>query len=233
MFVISGIYKIENVVNHKVYIGQSIDVYRRFKEHFQSSSKLSNTYLHYAIFHYGIENFTFQILKETYDLDYWEKFFITIYHSYDAKYGYNLTTGGQKNSKRTDNFYFTNKIKQKMSEAKKKNWQDEEYRLQMINAQNVGKHTEEYSRTRSEATKNMWLTGKFKNQAKKISSTMKGRKLSEETKQRMKVASKLREEKHKQDYELYVLNGGFLNYNEFCKSYNKGVNKLLEELLCN
>jgi len=42
MFVISGIYKIENVVNHKVYIGQSIDVYRRFKEHFQSSSKLSN-----------------------------------------------------------------------------------------------------------------------------------------------------------------------------------------------
>ena len=31
--VISGIYKIENLINHKVYIGQSVNIYKRWKEH--------------------------------------------------------------------------------------------------------------------------------------------------------------------------------------------------------
>ena len=30
---VSGIYKIENLINHKVYIGQSKNIYARWKQH--------------------------------------------------------------------------------------------------------------------------------------------------------------------------------------------------------
>lgn len=34
-----GIYKIENLINHKIYIGQSIHIEKRWKEHCQFSSE--------------------------------------------------------------------------------------------------------------------------------------------------------------------------------------------------
>lgn len=92
--VISGIYKIENLINHKVYIGQSKDVYKRLRQHIRSSKYNNHGYLYNAIRKYGIENFSFEILIETYDRDYWEKFLIHIYHATDNKYGYNVCLGG-------------------------------------------------------------------------------------------------------------------------------------------
>lgn len=228
---VSGIYKITNLVNGKVYIGQSKDVLRRFKEHFNIKSKVSNTYLHYSMKHYGIENFVFEVIMKTYDLDYWEKFFIYWYQSFDSEYGYNLTEGGQKGTRRKDDFVYTDEIRQKMSIAKKKNWQDENFRKNVLQAQNDGKSTQQARKNRSEATKNMWLNGKFSEQPAKISKWSKGRKASDETKEKMKEVSKIREFKHHQDYELYLSNGGELNYNEFCKHYKKGINDLLEEMI--
>lgn len=56
-----GIYKIENLINHKVYIGQSIHIERRWKEHcFPSASSIISK----AIKKYGKENFSFQIIEE-------------------------------------------------------------------------------------------------------------------------------------------------------------------------
>lgn len=228
---ISGIYKIENLINHKVYIGQSKNVQRRFSEHFRiSNSKNHRSYLYYSMNHYGIENFSFEIIKETYDLDYWEKFFIYWYQSDNEEFGYNLTTGGQKGSRKIDCFVYTDEIKQKMSVAKFNNWQDSEYRKRMLESQRKGKWTDEARKNRSNATKKMWESGKFKNQAEKISKKMKGRKMSESMKLKMKEVSKIRELKHHQDYEIYLSNGGDLNYNEFCKHYKNGINNLLEEL---
>jgi group I intron endonuclease len=225
---VSGIYKITNVINAKVYIGQSKDIVRRFREHFNEKSKVSNTYLHYAMMHYGIQNFVFEVLKETYDLDYWERFFIYWYRSTDNEYGYNLTDGGQKGSRKIDTFSFTDEMKQKMSESAKRNWSDENYRKQIIDFQNKGKQTDEARKNRSVATKKMWQNGKFAEQAKKISKKMKGVEKSEETKLKMKKASKIRELNHHRDYEIYLSNGGDLNYNEFCKHYKNGINDLLE-----
>ena len=56
-----GIYKIENLLNHKCYVGQSIHIERRWQEHCRPSAKsiISN-----AIKKYGKENFSFQILEE-------------------------------------------------------------------------------------------------------------------------------------------------------------------------
>ena len=91
---ICGIYKIENLINHKVYIGQSVDIERRFRGHI---NKEHNHHLKHAFKKYGIENFSFEIIKETKDLDYWEIFLIQIYRATDERYGYNSDFGGNLN----------------------------------------------------------------------------------------------------------------------------------------
>lgn len=88
---ISGIYKIENLVNHKVYIGQSKNIYSRWSRH---RTNEHNIHLRRAFEKYGLENFSFEILIETYDRDYWEIFLIQIYHAMDYENGYNIYNGG-------------------------------------------------------------------------------------------------------------------------------------------
>lgn len=60
-----GIYKIENLINNKIYIGQSIHIEKRWSEHCQNSSK---SLIGQAIKKYGKENFSFQILEEVLDI---------------------------------------------------------------------------------------------------------------------------------------------------------------------
>lgn len=57
----TGIYKIENLLNGKVYIGQSIHIERRWQQHCQPSA---NSAIANAIQKYGKENFSFQIIEE-------------------------------------------------------------------------------------------------------------------------------------------------------------------------
>lgn len=60
-----GIYKIENLTNNKIYIGQSIHIEKRWLEHCSLSSK---SLIGQAIKKYGKENFSFQILEEVEDI---------------------------------------------------------------------------------------------------------------------------------------------------------------------
>lgn len=98
---ITGIYKIENLINHKVYIGQSVDIINRLNGHL-SKRKIDgeyrftekNPHLRKSLEKYRAENFSFEVLKETQDLNYWEIFLIQIYHSYDRNFGYNISEGG-------------------------------------------------------------------------------------------------------------------------------------------
>ena len=124
---ICGIYKIENLINHKVYIGQSVDIERRFRNHINNEA---SPHLKRAFEKYGIENFSFEIIKETKDLDYWEIFLIQIYKATDKRYGYNSDFGGnarkvcseehkQKISKANSGRKFTKEHKEKLSKAKK------------------------------------------------------------------------------------------------------------------
>ena len=89
-----GIYKFENKYNRKVYIGQSIDIEKRYKAHIKEAKAGDNTHFHNAIRKYGIDAFNFDILIECpkENLDYWEKFYIRYYCSYE--FGYNQTRGG-------------------------------------------------------------------------------------------------------------------------------------------
>ena len=55
-----GIYKIENLINHKVYIGQSVHIEKRWQQHCNTQKSLIGQ----AIQKYGKKNFSFQILEE-------------------------------------------------------------------------------------------------------------------------------------------------------------------------
>lgn len=89
----TGIYKITNLINQKSYIGQSIDIKRRWKDH-RKAIQTGENYLYRAIRKYGIENFSFEVIKECTpdELDDLERYYINLYDTYYN--GYNSTLGG-------------------------------------------------------------------------------------------------------------------------------------------
>ena len=90
-----GVYKIENLINGKVYIGQSIDIETRWYRH-KLNSKNVDRLLYRAFRKYGLENFSFEILQECdkKSLNNVELFYISSYCSNIRKNGYNLSIEG-------------------------------------------------------------------------------------------------------------------------------------------
>lgn len=93
---ICGIYKIENILNGNIYIGQSTNIKNRFKSH-KSNLRLNkhcNIHLQYAWNKYGEENFEFSILEvcDCSELNEKERNYICKYNSF--RIGYNRDLGG-------------------------------------------------------------------------------------------------------------------------------------------
>lgn len=90
-----GIYVITNKINGKRYIGQSIDIIRRWRAH-RTSYWTSDLYLYRAMRKYGLESFIFEVLQECEkeELNTLEKYWINFYQSDNPAFGYNLTAGG-------------------------------------------------------------------------------------------------------------------------------------------
>ncbi len=90
-----AIYKITNKLNGKIYIGQSVNPYRRFAAHCSRAKTGEDNYpIHSAIKKYGKENFELEILEWTEDYNEREKMLIKEYNS-KVPNGYNLTDGGE------------------------------------------------------------------------------------------------------------------------------------------
>ena len=90
-----GIYKITNKITNQCYIGQSIDIARRWRAHRQAAKdQKTETPLYKAIEEYGINNFEFTVLVECQpkELNSLEKYYISKFDSYNN--GYNQTSGG-------------------------------------------------------------------------------------------------------------------------------------------
>lgn len=69
------IYKITNTINNKIYIGQTNDIKRRFREHKNLMyGKVGNKHLYSAIKKYGLDSFIFEIIEETEDYNERENF---------------------------------------------------------------------------------------------------------------------------------------------------------------
>lgn len=94
----TGIYKITNKVNGKVYIGQSIDIEQRLARHKRDANRISFKHYHYPLYRairkYGLENFSFEIVEECdrNSLNDREQFYIQNFQS--RINGYNQTEGG-------------------------------------------------------------------------------------------------------------------------------------------
>ena len=93
-----GIYKIQNLINQKCYIGQSIDIERRWRDEkrtaFDITAKNYNYPISQAFRKYGLENFSFEVIEECFqsELNQKERYWINYYNSFFN--GYNQTLGG-------------------------------------------------------------------------------------------------------------------------------------------
>ena len=188
MEIICGIYKIENQVNHKIYVGQSVDIYERWRQHKYSlhNGNHYNTHLQGAWNKYGEESFEFCVIQECNkdELNSSEIEYIAYYKSYMPEFGYNLTFGGEGGAvtdevrkklsianigKNNPMFgkYHTDETKKKISETKIGS-QNAMYGKRGVLSPNYGrKRTDEFRKLQSEAHK--------------------GKKMSEETRAKQSV----------------------------------------------
>jgi group I intron endonuclease len=93
-----GIYKITNLQNHKCYIGQSVNIAERWRQHVKRGlgvETITNNKLYPALKQDGVENFSFELIQECprSDLNKAEKYWIQYFDSYNC--GYNSTTGNK------------------------------------------------------------------------------------------------------------------------------------------
>ena len=95
-----GIYKIENLVNGKIYIGKSVDIYRRWRKHktLLNTKSHYNKHLQHAWDIFGEDNFQFSIIEQCVQdndvLSAKEIYYIEFYNSNNSDFGYNMTNGG-------------------------------------------------------------------------------------------------------------------------------------------
>ena len=93
--VLSGIYKIENIINGKFYIGSSKDIYKRWDEHEDSleNGEHCNRYLQRAWDKYGANNFKFSIIElcdENIRISR-EQYYLDKTKCYENNIGYNIS----------------------------------------------------------------------------------------------------------------------------------------------
>lgn len=161
------IYKATCIKNNKVYIGQSVNIFNRIKQHKRDSvnSKLKYKKFYIGINKYGWDNFEWEVIDYNIPeikLAEMEIFYVAKYNSYDN--GYNSTKGG-------DTSPSTNP----------------EVALKISRSMTGKKHTEERKRINSLAHIGIKLSEEHK---QKISVGNSGKTMSNEAKIRISVANK-------------------------------------------
>lgn len=108
------IYKATNIINNKVYIGQTIHTLNvRKAQHERSHEYGYKTAFSNAIRKYGKDNFRWEVIYETNsieDLNEKESYYIKYYKSLVTENGYNLKGGG-------GNDFLTQEVKNKIGES--------------------------------------------------------------------------------------------------------------------
>lgn len=130
----------------------------------------ANVHFSNAIKKYGWENITHEILEQNLSKETaceLEKEYIKLFNSYNPEYGYNKTLGGESGAKQTDY------VKKLLSYKQKANWENFEYRQNILLKRFGRKHSEETKRKMSIAHKLENLTLE---QREKMSKANKGRK---------------------------------------------------------
>lgn len=170
-----GIYMIKNKIDGKMYVGQAVDIERRWKQHCRGHNKYS--YIDKAIKKHGKDNFELIVLRECKNdinlLNKLEQHYIKKYKTYEDKNHYNLTPGGDFSPSKVP------EIAKKISEANKgkKNYMYGK------------KHTQKTRKKISEAIKGKKhpLYGKHLSQEtkRKMSKKHKNKIVTQETKEKL------------------------------------------------
>ena len=92
----TGIYKITNIKNQLCYVGQAVNVYKRWNDHLKAALGIDTPQgnkLYQAMAADGIDNFTFELLEtcEKEQLNKKEQYYIDLYNS--VAFGYNSQSG--------------------------------------------------------------------------------------------------------------------------------------------
>ena len=206
----SGLYYIENKVNGKRYVGQSINVRRRLLRHKCDlrGNKHINKHLQNAWNKYGEDNFKFQVIKkcDSEALLEEEMKYIKKYGTFGG--GYNLTPGGESGSVSFLGKKHTLESREKMRIAKiGKKLPKTTIKAMKESAKGFdGPHTEESKRKMSLVKKDRRLkpetiekiararkgTVHTEETKKKISEAHKGKEMGEETKTRISQSKRMK-----------------------------------------
>jgi len=198
---ICGIYKIVSP-SKKIYIGQSINIYERWKTYKRLNCKMQ-TLLFRSFKKYSIEKHKFEIVQqcEREKLDELEKYYIQLFQCYNSKYGLNLKEGGHNSA-------LSDITKKKISEGNKGKLKNRPF-------------TEEHKRKISESHKGIIPYNKgckiSEETKKKISETHKGMKCSEETKQKISKAKKGKKNSDEQNKKISEVQKGRPAHNKGLK----------------
>lgn len=128
---ISVIYKLTNIQNGKVYIGQTKGSLRkRIITHLSQARKFTKSkkhHLQFALQKYGYDNFQIETIEacDPCHLNEREVFWIKHYNSTNPSIGYNCTNGGDGCSMARE---IKDSTRTKISEANKLKWKDIDYR---------------------------------------------------------------------------------------------------------
>ena len=193
-----GIYCIENLINGKKYIGQSVNIKRRLSVHktLLKNGKHDNEFLQRAWNKYGADNFTFSTLAECdiSELDALETYYISLHNTTDDLRGYNHESGGHVNKALSEETKIkigrankghrhTSETKVKMSKSRMRHEVSEETRRKISETERGKTVSEEVKRRLSEVNTGKVLSEETKN---KISQSTKGKPKSEEHRRRIK-----------------------------------------------
>jgi group I intron endonuclease len=175
------IYKITNIINNKIYIGQTDNPNKRWAGH-RGVSKTCKHYLYKSIRKYGIENFIFEIIAQTIKLEYIDELEIVCIKQYNCTnpiIGYNIESGGGRIKKAP----MSNEVKLKISKGHIGKKVSQDTKIKLSKAAIGKKHTEETKAKMRKKDK------KPKKKYEIIYPNITNKRLSEETKQKLREAN--------------------------------------------
>jgi len=120
-----GIYKIKNIANGKVYIGQSRGLHKRLTQHknLLNTNRHPNPHLQYSYNKYGAEGFYFEVIEncKINMLNNREIYWMNYYKSFDKSKGYNITAVNEE----LTSYALAEETKKKISDSHMKYDDDE------------------------------------------------------------------------------------------------------------
>lgn len=247
------IYLWTNLLNGKVYVGQTQNFYNRMKQYYK---KREHRLINFALDKYGFDNFDVIVLnrvESTEVLDDLEQYWMDFYKSYERNIGYNVC----REASTTRGYHHTEHDKKKMSEIAKRCFQEnpslikkgkdnhmfgkklsEETKKKMSKSrkgnQNVKgkswKLSKEFCENRSKRMKgNKNCLGRKLSEGtkRKISEGNKGKIVSKETREKISKANRGKTSKKVKCVELDRIFDSILSAAEFIEKDHKGISSCL------